>query len=185
MKWIVGLGNPGSAYAGTRHNVGFAVVQRLADQHGITLQPVHSDGHRVALRGTWQSDVSLWMPQLMMNNSGGSFEPIQQAMQPADTLIVHDDVNLPLGTLRLRAGGSAGGHHGLTSCLERLGTEDVPRLRLGVGATPVPRDLTEFVLSTFDREERAVADHMITRAAEACGWWCSEGIDATMNRVNG
>jgi len=149
------------------------------------LQPVKRGGQLVAFQGTWQSDVTLWMPQLMMNNSGSALEPIQHTMQPVDTLIVHDDVNLPVGTLRLRAGGSAGGHHGVASCLERLGTEDVPRLRLGVGTTPLPRDLAEFVLSTFDREERKSVDGMIARAVEACEHWCEAGIEATMNRVNG
>ncbi len=95
-----------------------------------------------------------------------------------------DDANLPLGTLRLRAEGGAGGHHGLQSCLEALGTERVPRLRLGVGAPDMPRDLTDFVLSPFGSDERPVVRRMVAQALEACEAWVTEGMAAAMNRYN-
>ena len=105
-------------------------------------------------------------------------------MQPSDILIVCDDVNIPLGTLRLRASGGAGGHHGLESCLEHLGTDAVARLRVGVGREPLPKDLTDFVLSAFDPEEQPVLAQALDRAVEACEMWDRKGIDAAMNQVN-
>lgn len=105
-------------------------------------------------------------------------------MKLSDILIVCDDVNIPLGTLRLRASGGPGGHHGLESCLAQLGTQDVPRLRVGVGRAGMPNDLTEFVLSAFDRDERPRLDEALARAVEACEVWIDEGIHAAMNTAN-
>ena len=121
----------------------------------------------------------------MMNRSGAAVARDAQDVKPQDCLIVCDDVNLPLGTLRMRAQGGAGGHHGLASCLESFGTEDVPRLRVGVGSASLPKDLTEFVLSPFRNEERPVVEDMVARAVEACALWVQEGIATAMNQVNG
>lgn len=185
MKLIVGLGNPGADYEGTRHNVGFAVVRRLADRHRVKWQSVKAQGTVVAYEGAMKPDATLLMPQLLMNRSGEALSSLKGERPPVEeTLIVCDDVNLPVGTLRMRAGGGAGGHHGLLSCLEHLKTEDVPRLRVGVGRDPLPRELTEFVLSPFESEERPIIDRAIEQAVEACEVWRQHGIDIAMNRVN-
>lgn len=187
LKLIVGLGNPGHTYHGTRHNVGFAVIQLLVERRGAALQQriVHpADGRPAAVAGEYQlggCTVRLMMPLTMMNESG---EALQGVAASPDLLIVCDDVNLPLGTLRLRPEGSAGGHHGLQSCLAALGTERVPRLRIGVGGASLPPDLHEFVLSRFERDEHPIIVQALAQAADACECWAQEGIDAAMNRYN-
>jgi len=186
MKLIVGLGNPGAAYEPTRHNVGFEVVRRIARTRHVHVTPFKAGGTVVALHGALGSDTIVMMPQLMMNHSGDAVVAMQRSREttPSEILIVCDDVNLPVGTLRLRPSGGAGGHHGLLSCLEHLQTEDVPRLRIGVGRDSLPRDLTEFVLSPFDPEERPLIERAIEQAVEACEVWRSQGIEIAMNRVN-
>jgi len=126
--------------------------------------------------------VRLVMPLTMMNESGEALRATGGAVE--DLLLVCDDVNLPLGTIRLRAQGGAGGHHGLESCLGVLGTEDVARLRIGVGREPLPRDLHDFVLSPFRSEERPVIACAIDEAVAACETWVREGIEGAMNRHN-
>lgn len=122
----------------------------------------------------------------MMNTSGGTVRASQDSwnVQPHDMLIVCDDVNLPLGVLRLRPSGSDGGHHGLASCLEALGSQEVPRLRVGVGVEPLPKELTGFVLSPFTAQERPVLDGALARAVEACEAWATQGIEVAMNMSN-
>ena len=188
VKVIVGLGNPGHNYHDTRHNVGFCVIQWLAERHGVALlrrlvNP--ADGRPAAVCGDYQEGsqaVRLLMPLTMMNESGEALKTAEAALR--DVLVVCDDVNLPLGVLRLRSEGSAGGHHGLQSCLDALGTDQFPRLRLGVGAAEMPRDLTDFVLSPFHSAERPLMKQMIAQAAEACETWVKEGMDVAMNRYN-
>ena len=187
MKVIVGLGNPGQTFRDTRHNVGFQVVQRLADRHGVSIgsRVVSPDGRPAGVYGDYETrrqQVRLLMPLTMMNESGEALRAIELA--PQDLMIVCDDVNLPLGTVRLRPQGSAGGHHGLQSCLDVLGTEHVARLRIGVGTAELPRDLEEFVLSPFRQEERPIIRRALDRAVEACEAWVTEGMDAAMNRYN-
>lgn len=187
MKLIVGLGNPGRQYNATRHNVGFMVVERFSEKHraGWTLDGT-LNARCARLIEKAEEPIQLVEPQTMMNDSGRTMQALQQRwnQQPQDLLIVCDDVNLPLGTLRLRDAGSAGGHHGLASCLDALGTEAVPRLRVGVGVERLPRDLTEFVLAEFRPEERPGLDQALDRAVEACEWWVREGIQAAMNHAN-
>lgn len=188
MNVIVGLGNPGHTYHGSRHNVGFAVIERLAQLRGVNIaQSLSSpvDGRPAAVFGDYERQgraVRLLMPLTMMNESGEALRA--WPMKPAQTLIVCDDVYLPLGTLRLRPGGSAGGHNGLRSCLEAAGTEELPRLRIGVGIGAVPSALRDFVLSRFDSAERPVIKTVIEQAAEACEAWAMEGIETAMNRHN-
>jgi len=159
-------------------------VHRLARRHRVAWTTRRS----LLAYGDWitpQAVIRLMCPLTLMNASG-------KAMTAAagwgvllhETLIVCDDVNLPLGTLRLRPQGSDGGHHGLASCLTALGTQAVPRLRIGVGRQPMPKDLTGFVLSTFDAEERPIATTMVGTAVEACEAWVEQGIEGAMNRVN-
>ena len=188
MKLIVGLGNPGQTYRDTRHNAGVMVIRVLADRHGSRLlQRLVSpaDGRPAAVYGDYEEGsetVRLVMPLVMMNESGEALRAVDAA--PADLLVVCDDVNLPLGALRLRPDGSDGGHHGLASCLEVLGTEQLPRLRVGVGAPDMPREVRDFVLSPFRSAERPVMKRMIAQAADACEAWVTEGVDVAMNRYN-
>ncbi|MBI3011110.1 MAG: aminoacyl-tRNA hydrolase [Candidatus Omnitrophica bacterium] len=188
MKVIVGLGNPGHTYHETRHNVGFMVVQALAARHRAEMtqrvvNPV--DGRPAAVFGEYHEGtarVRLLMPLTMMNESGEALRAVQVATR--DLLLVCDDVNLPLGTIRLRLQGGAGGHHGLHSCLEVLGTEEVPRLRIGVGPEKLPSDLHEFVLSRFLGTERPLIGQALEQAEQACEVWVKEGIEVAMNRCN-
>lgn len=187
VKLIVGLGNPGHNYHDTRHNVGFAVIQQLAQRRGLDMRHPYADadGRPVGVFGEYRhgdATVRLLMPLTMMNESGEALRGLQMPVQ--DVLLVCDDVNLPLGRLRLRPQGSAGGHHGLQSCVLALGTEEVPRLRIGVGTEPLPRELHEFVLSTFRSDERPAIRRAVEQAADACEAWATDGMDAAMNRHN-
>ena len=184
MKLVIGLGNEGHEYAQTRHNVGFQVVSALADGHAHQrwVRDEACAWVDITLR---DQAVRCLQPRTMMNRSGEVFRaPSMRGAGPQEILIVCDDVNLPVGRLRLRAGGRDGGHHGLASCLEALGTPEVPRLRLGVGRDALPADLTDFVLSPFEASERPQIREAIGRAVDACEVWAAEGIHAAMNRVN-
>lgn len=187
-RWIVGLGNPGHTYHATRHNVGFQVIEALARRYGVRIDQRlvnPADGRPAAVCGEARDRklrLRLIMPLTMMNESGDVFRALPAARPPL--LVVCDDVNLPLGRLRLRGQGGAGGHHGLVSCLEVLGTEQVIRLRVGVGAASMPNDLHQFVVSRFDAAERPVITEAIEQAAEACQAWAHEGLEAVMNQYN-
>ena len=188
MNVITGLGNPGRTFHHTRHNVGFMVIERLADRHAVSVteRVIHpTDRRPAAVCGQYQDDgrtVQLLMPLTMMNESGDALKAT--GCSPKDVLVVCDDVNLPLGTIRLRPQGSAGGHHGLESCLAALGTDEVARLRIGVGAVDMPRDLEAFVLSRFRNTELPLLRQAVAQAAEACETWVREGIEVAMNRYN-
>ncbi len=188
MNLIVGLGNPGHTFSGTRHNVGFDVVQQLAERHGVAIEQRvvnPDDGRPAGVYGEYQDGaetVRLLMPLTMMNASG---EALKRLDAPLDrVLIICDDVNLPLGALRLRPQGSDGGHHGLASCLQVLATDAVPRLRIGVGTEALPSDLNQFVLSRFASSERPQMQRALEQAADACETWVRDGIEAAMNRYN-
>lgn len=187
-RWIVGLGNPGHTYHATRHNVGFQVIDALARRHGVRVDQRlvnPADGRPAAVYGDaakGKQRLRLIMPLAMMNESGDVFRALPASRPPF--LIVCDDVNLPLGKLRMRSQGGAGGHHGLQSCLDVLGTEQVARLRVGVGTPTMPRELHEFVISNFTPEERPVIKDAIGQAAEACQAWAREGLEAVMSRYN-
>ena len=185
MKVIVGLGNVGAEYEATRHNVGFLVVQQLAANAHVALRHRLTHGRELIARyGDWSGRdevVRLLLPQTMMNASGAALAHLSEwQVKPSEVLVVCDDVNLPLGTLRLRALGSDGGHHGLASCLERLQTRALPRLRVGIGVTSLPKELTEFVLSPFHADEDATMRHTLTRAVEVCQVWAEEGMKGAM-----
>lgn len=185
MKIVVGLGNPGSKYAGTRHNVGFEVVDYLARGPGVG-----------AFRTAFQADVAefteagekvlLLKPQTFMNLSGRAVRAAIDfyKLTPADVLVVCDDYNLPLGKLRVRAKGSAGGQNGLRNIQEQLGTDEYPRLRMGVGQ-PVQGEAVDFVLSRFKLGERATIDEAVANAAAAILTWVRKGLPACMNQANG
>lgn len=185
-KLIVGLGNAASHYDHTRHNVGFDVVRELGNKHGVIWERELSRGFQHGYVKPPTTGVRLILPLRLMNRSGEALLAATQLWRVGfeDILMVCDDVNLPLGKLRLRPGGSDGGHHGLASCLEALGTREVPRLRIGVGRESLPKDLTEFVLSPFTTDERGVVDEAVKRAMEACEVWAAQGMQVAMNRVN-
>ena len=182
MKAIVGLGNPGAEYAATRHNVGFEVVDELARRWQVKLKKWRKVG---ALALAKDHDALLMEPATFMNLSGeavlsvGSFYKVNLA----DWLIVVDDVNLPLGRVRMRKMGSAGGHNGLKSVIQHLGP-DFARLRIGVGRGDPKWDLADHVLARFEPEERKSVEEAIGRAADAVETFVAEGIEPAMNRFN-
>jgi peptidyl-tRNA hydrolase, PTH1 family len=187
VKLIAGLGNPGRQYRDTRHNVGFLVVDALARRFQVdwSLAPAQVPETFVAKR-FGATPLLLAKPLTFMNRSGEAVAALARyyGIVPADLLVVVDEVALPFGRLRARARGSAGGHNGLRSIVERLGTADFPRLRLGVGRGDARRDLADHVLSTFDPGERAGLDSFIDRAADAAEMFAAEGIERVMNRYN-
>lgn len=184
-KLIVGLGNPGVAYRGTRHNIGFRVADKTAEELGVAFLRekyggLFAEGRIDGIR------VFLLKPLTFMNRSGVSVaRAVRYALHDvADLLVVADDVNLPLGRLRLRAGGSSGGHKGLGSIIEHLGTDKFSRLRIGVGMGKGEGDLTRHVLGRFAAEEAEAVEQAVARAAEAVLMFARYGIAAAMDRFN-
>ena len=190
MKVVTGLGNPGERHRLTRHNVGFRVVDLLADRWGLTGQGRVRDGAaRLEVQLTDPDErVLLLKPMKYMNLSGG---PVRAALRqteadPAtDLLVVTDDVDLPLGRLRLRREGSAGGHNGLRDIIGSLGSNEFNRLRVGIGRPGSSRVTVNHVLATFKLAERELAAESIAAAADAVELWLRDGIDAAMNEFNG
>ena len=185
MRIVVGLGNPGRRYQGTRHTLGFAVADEVARRG----QAVFESGRGEALTarvGRGPASLLVVKPLTMMNLSGEAVAAVAgfYTVDPSAMLVSADDVNLPLGRLRLRAGGTAGGHNGLKSIIGCLGTEEFPRLRVGVGRGDPRRDLADHVLAVFDDDERDEVDRAIARAADAVETFLAEGIEAAMNRYN-
>jgi peptidyl-tRNA hydrolase, PTH1 family len=182
---IVGLGNPGPEYRSTRHNVGFRVLDLLGERHRIRIQQFE----RRALVGYGSIDqvrVGLVQPQTYMNLSGESVAPLlrQHNLQPADLIVVVDEVNLPVGRVRVRPEGSAGGHNGLKSLIQHLRTDAFPRVRLGVGGPPQGGDLVQHVLSGFGRDDQEPLARGLDEAADAVECILAEGLEAAMNRFN-
>jgi PTH1 family peptidyl-tRNA hydrolase len=180
----VGLGNPGDRYRDTRHNVGFVVVDELARRAGAVLD---REAFGALVGKTFGAEpVLLAKPLTFMNLSGQAVQALAHfhKIEAADLLIVADDANLPLGRVRARPGGSAGGHNGFKSVAQALGTDQFPRLRIGVGRGEGQRDLADHVLSRFDAGERTTIDEAIARAVDAAEVFVRDGIDAMMNRFN-
>jgi PTH1 family peptidyl-tRNA hydrolase len=187
MRLIVGLGNPGKEYRETRHNVGFRVADEIAKRHGLTLAMAPSQVPDAFIAKKFGADPFLiGKPLTFMNRSGDAVAALAYYYDivPADLLVVVDEVALPFGRLRARARGSAGGHNGLKSVIERLGTTEFPRLRLGVGRGDTRRDLADHVLSKFEADERSALEELITRAADAAEMFAAEGIEKVMNAYN-
>jgi len=184
-KLIIGLGNPGQEYAGTRHNAGFWVVTLLSRRHNISLKR-----HRYQSRyGTGEINgvpVVLAQPMTYMNNSGLAAAALLKAyhLKPQDMLVVYDDFALKVGTLRLRPSGSAGGQGGMRSIMAHTGTQEFPRLRLGIGPLPEGMQMPDFVLSTFEEREKEVMLKVLEHAADAAEAWLAEPIDLVMSRFN-
>lgn len=185
MKLIVGLGNPGPQYRGTRHNVGFAVADELARRHGAAFVPAPGEALMAKAHGLG-SGTLVAKPLTFMNLSGQAVDDLLRyfRIEVPDLLVVADDVNLPLGRLRARARGSDGGHNGLRSLVERLGTEEFARVRVGVGRGDPRRDLADHVLARFDQDEQSEAEAAVMRAADAAEMFVTEGIASVMNTFN-
>src|SRR5689334_14765983 len=183
MKLVVGLGNPGRKYAGTRHNVGFDVIDLLAERHKLEWESAPAD----AVQARWRpASVIVVKPLTFMNLSGGAIGELLRfyKIELPDLFVVVDDTNLELGRLRARPSGSAGGHNGLKSIIGALGTEEFARLRVGVGRGDGRRDLADHVLARFDPEERVEIAEATSRAADAAELFVSDDIVAVMNRFN-
>jgi PTH1 family peptidyl-tRNA hydrolase len=182
---IVGLGNPGKEYASHRHNVGCMVIQRLARAHSIRLDRRQ---RRVRLgQGTIAGrSAVLAMPLTFMNLSGQAVRPLvrRYGIPPTGMLVVYDDLDLPLGWLRLRPEGGSGGHKGMQSLIEHLGTRQFPRLRLGIDRPPGRMDPADYVLTPFRSDQQALVDDVLDRAVAAVECWLREGIVAAMNAYN-
>jgi len=184
---VAGLGNPGRLYRETRHNVGFMVLDRLAERLGTAFGP--GKGDYLLGEGTvGERKVVLLRPLTYMNNSGRAVADLLEArpLPYEDLLVVVDDAALPLGTLRLRAGGSDGGHNGLASVIEHLRTDQFPRLRCGIGREEMPTGipLDRFVLSPFELSERRALGAMISAASDAVTEFVNSGISSAMNKFN-
>jgi PTH1 family peptidyl-tRNA hydrolase len=188
MKLIAGLGNPGRQYSGTRHNIGFEVIDELAARHEVSFEAAPAD----AMMGKWRrgaspSDVVLLVkPLTFMNLSGVAVGQLMRYFKIGvqDIIVICDDVALPLGRLRVRGSGSEGGHNGLRSMTEQLGTMDYPRLRVGVGRGDARRDLADHVLGGFTKDEQPGVHDAVARAADAAECWMLDGLAKTMNVFN-
>jgi len=187
VKLIVGLGNPGREYRDTRHNVGFMVVDEIARRHGIDWASGPSQITETLIAKRFGDEpVMVAKPLTYMNNSGDAVAGLVRYfdVNHDDLFVVVDEAALPFGRLRARARGSAGGHNGLKSIIERLGTTEFSRLRLGVGRGDGRRDLADHVLARFERGEQADLETLITRAADAAEMFAAEGISKVMNAFN-
>ena len=185
MKIIVGLGNPGLKYRGTRHNTGFLVIDELAKRYRVRVNKKKYGG--VCGSGKVQGEeVLLFKPLTFMNLSGGAVSAAvsDKLTSKEDLLVISDDFNLPLGEIRLRAKGSSGGHNGLRSTIERVG-EEFARLRIGVGADRHIEDASSFVLASFTRREKPLLAEAVQNAAGCVETWLTEGVQKAMSRYNG
>jgi PTH1 family peptidyl-tRNA hydrolase len=182
---IAGLGNPGRQYERTRHNIGFMAVDALARKHGLTFDKMMSKG-MVALGEIARVKVALVKPQTFMNVSGQCVGPVLKFYKSTaeDLLVLYDELDLPSGQLRMRKGGSAGGHNGMKSIIQTIGTQEFPRLRLGIGRPPGRMDPAAYVLQNFDAGEQADVTELIDRSVAAVELWLTSGIDMAMNRAN-
>lgn len=186
MKLIVGLGNPGMEYVGTRHNVGFETIDRLSDAFSITLN--HQKLKGVSGQGSIAGEkVILAKPMTYMNNSGECVGAIARfyKIAPEDIIVIFDDIYLPVGQLRIREKGSAGGHNGIKSIIAHLGSEDFKRVRIGVGEKKPGQDLASHVLSRFSKQEQEAVAEGMDNAKDAVEVMISDGIAKAMNLYNG
>jgi peptidyl-tRNA hydrolase, PTH1 family len=185
VKVIVGLGNPGSDYSGTRHNVGFRVTELLGQRWSIPLNRKLCRS-RVGEGNYRAVPVRLVQPETFMNVSGEAVSELVQQwkLDPTDLLVIADDVALPLGSIRLRAQGSDGGHNGLGSILQMLGTEAVARLRVGIQPAALKGDLADYVLEPFSKKEQEPLEAVLETACDAAETWVCEGMTPAMNRFN-
>ena len=187
LHLIVGLGNPGAEYARTRHNAGFLLVDRLAGRWHASWAAARKFNARLARVKRGEQRVLLCQPQTFMNASGEAVRAVADyyGVPPARLLVAVDDADLPLGEIRLRARGSSGGHHGLESLEQHLGTQEFPRLRIGIGRKASAREITDYVLSRFSSTEVALADTVLGAACDQVDCWLDAGIQKAMSQFNG
>lgn len=193
MKLIAGLGNPGGKYERSRHNLGFICVNYLANQYKIKLNKSQSKA-RTGTGSIRGEEVILARPQTFMNLSGQSIKPLMNKfhLAPEDIIIIHDDLDLPVGKIRVKLGGGSGGHNGISSIMTEIRSRDFNRIRIGIGRPPAFRnadsvfedDVIDYVLGLFSPEEKEAIEKAIPQAAEAIISLITEGLNATMNRFN-
>lgn len=185
LKLVVGLGNPGQEYASDRHNLGYRVVDALAARHGLGFER-HQGKLHLAVGEIAGHPVVLAKPRTFMNLSGTAVARAsrQYGVRPEEILVIYDDLDLPLGRLRLRPTGGSGGHKGMRSIIDVLGTQSFARLRLGIGRPSGRKDPADYVLEPFTREEEAVVAEVVQQASEAVESYLAEGIVAAMEQFN-
>jgi peptidyl-tRNA hydrolase, PTH1 family len=183
---IAGLGNPGRQYEKNRHNIGFMAVDLLAKRHALKFDKMMNRG-LVALGEINGAKVALIKPQTFMNASGESVVPLLKFYKspPGHLLVLYDELDIPSGQIRMRKSGSAGGHNGMKSIIQRLSSQDFPRGRLGIGRPPGRMDPAAYVLQDFDRGELPSVEALLDKAVRGAEIWLKDGIDLAMNRVNG
>ena len=183
---IVGLGNPGREYRGTRHNVGFMLLDRMTARLNVRFTRMQSRA-LVAIANFQERKIILAKPQTFMNLSGQSVQGLLHFYKlPLENLIIaHDDLDLPLGTIRIRPDGRSAGQRGMTSTIDRLGTDEFPRLRLGIGRPPGQMSAPDYVLQNFPETDLPIITEILNRSVEAVFTWVTEGLDATMTKYNG
>lgn len=185
MKLVIGLGNPGDEYIGTRHNVGFMVVDAIAASKGIEINQSKFKAF-VGKGNIGGEDVILFKPQTYMNRSGESVSSLLSffKLPPSDCIVVCDDLDLPPGKVRVRERGGHGGHNGLRSIIELTGSQEFVRVRIGIGRPKDPSNGADYVLSPFTKNERPLIEDAIEKALKAVVTIIAEGIEAAMNRFN-
>lgn len=186
MKLIVGLGNPGLLYAGTRHNIGFSVVKTIARQAGASFRNKAQLRAGLAKIKSENQDVMLALPSTYMNVSGMAVKAVSReyAIPRQNILVVCDDLDLAFGRLKLKTSGSSGGHKGIASIIEALGTQDFARLRIGIGRPQGYKQPRDYVLSAFNKKERIALKPVFERACLCCVSWVTQGGAVTMNIYN-
>ena len=183
---IIGLGNPGREYKDNRHNIGFMVIDRIAVR--LNAQGMKLQSKALVMSGIYEDrKIILAKPQTYMNLSGQSVQGLLNFYKiPFENLIIaHDDLDLPLGTIRIRPGGGPGGQRGMASTIEQLGTQDFPRLRIGIGRPPGRMDPKDYVLQNFTKDEQKMLSEIIDRAADAALAFVTDGLNKAMNQFNG
>jgi PTH1 family peptidyl-tRNA hydrolase len=190
IKMIVGLGNPGPQHSRNRHNIGFQCVELFAQRHGLRLDKMQQralTGSGFAAVGGARYKVLLAKPLTYMNGSGEAVAPLARyyQVQSEDMIVVHDDLDLASAKLRLRQNGSSGGQNGIKSIIERMGTAEFARIKVGIGRPPGRMDPADYVLQNFSAAEEEVFGPLRKRVCEALECWLHEGIDVAMNRYNG
>ncbi len=190
LKLIVGLGNPGPNYRANRHNIGFQCVERFAARHRIEtskmqMKAMTADGW--VQQGANRQRVLLIKPLTFMNASGDAVAALANfyKVEPTDIIVIHDDIDLPQGKLRLRVGGSSGGQNGIKSMINRLGSADFARAKVGLGRPPGRMDAAAYVLQDFSKDEEAIIDPLRDKVCDALESWLFDGIEVAMNRYNG
>ena len=185
---IAGLGNPGQKYINTRHNAGFMVLDHLADLNNISFQKKRSDGaeYDSAEFRSGGDTILLVKPLTFMNRSGQAVAPLVRfyRLSSDNLLVVHDDLDLDAGRMKFTAGGGAGGHNGIKSIITSLGTKDFPRLKIGIGRPETPIPVDRYVLSSFNKDEQPLFDHVVEDASRGIEVWVRDGIDRAMNLCN-